>query len=650
MTEGGLTLGTAGHIDHGKTTLIKALTGKDTDRLQEEKERGISIELGYAELRLPSGRTLSVVDAPGHERFVKNMVAGATGIDIFLLVVAADDGVMPQTREHLHIIELLDIPLGVVALTKVDAVEKEMVDLATADVEDLLVDSPYETAPIISVSGVTGQGLPELSATLDELAAKAEGRGEYPATRMPVDRVFSLKGIGTVVTGTLWSGELRTEDTVVILPSSRKGASGREMGEEVRIRSIQVHDRDVDSAQEGQRVALNLTGADKKDVERGRWVVKNPAIAPTYLIDVRVELLRDAAASLERVSRVRVDHGTQEVLAKMVLADRELLAPGESCYAQIRVEERVLAHPGDHFIVRSLSPVTTIGGGKVLDPKPRKHGTAERWRDRLNVLEEGPGRDITEVLLKEEFPGGITRSELERSPYLWRFDAAAAVREVLEQGAALEADQERLFSAPELLAVREEVLQVLQSRAGEDPLDPYVSVGDIRRRVSGGKEWPALEAALAALEKEGEIVRTEHGLRWGEAQGGLEGEDAERAEEVWERFRQAGVEVPTVAVVAAELGITEAAATRLVQVLQRQGRMVKVGGSLYYSAEGLQELIARISEEIAARGEITLAEVRDLFGTSRKYAQALVEHMDSEGLTLRVGDARRLRKKRKQGK
>lgn len=647
MTERALTLGTAGHIDHGKTTLIEALTGKDTDRLREEKERGISIELGYAELPLPSGRTLSVVDAPGHERFVKNMVAGATGIDIFLLVVAADDGVMPQTREHLHIIELLDIPLGAVALTKVDTVEEDMVELATADVEDLLSGSPYETAPIIPVSGVTGQGLPELSATLDELADRAEGRGEYPATRMPVDRVFSLKGIGTVVTGTLWSGKLRTEDTVVILPSSRSGASGKEMGEEVRIRSIQVHDRSVDSAREGQRVALNLTGVDKKDVERGRWVVKDPVIVPTYLLDARVELLRDAAGPLERVSRVRVDHGTQEVLAKMVLADRDLLTPGESCHVQFRSEDRVLAHPGDHFIVRSLTPVTTIGGGRVLDPRPRKHGTADRWRDRLTVLEEGPGRDIVEVLLKEEFPGGIARPELEKSPYLWRFDAAAAVREVLEEGVALEAGQGRLFSAPQLRAVRDKALRVLQSRAEEDPLDPYVSVGDIRRAVSGGREWPALDAALAGLEKEGEVVRTDHGLRWGEAQGGLEGEDAQRAEELLERFRRAGVEVPSVAGVAAELGITEAVATRLVQVLERQGRMVKVGGSLYYSAEGLQELITHVSEEITARGEITLAEVRDLFGTSRKYAQALVEHMDSQGLTLRVGDARRLRKKRK---
>lgn len=647
MTERALTLGTAGHIDHGKTTLIEALTGKDTDRLREEKERGISIELGYAELPLPSGRTLSVVDAPGHERFVKNMVAGATGIDIFLLVVAADDGVMPQTREHLHIIELLDIPLGAVALTKVDTVEEDMVELATADVEDLLTGSPYETAPIIPVSGVTGQGLPELSATLDELADKAEGRGEYPATRMPVDRVFSLKGIGTVVTGTLWSGKLRTEDTVVILPSSRSGASGKEMGEEVRIRTIQVHDRSVDSAREGQRVALNLTGVDKKDVERGRWVVKDPVIAPTYLLDARVELLRDVPGPLERVSRVRVDHGTQEVLAKMVLADRDLLTPGESCHVQLRSEDRVLAHPGDHFIVRSLTPVTTIGGGRVLDPQPRKHGTADRWRDRLTILEEGPGRDIVEVLLKEEFPGGIARPGLEKSPYLWRFDAAAAVREVLEEGGALEVGQGRLFSAPQLRAVRDKVLRVLQSRAEEDSLDPYVSVGDIRRAVSGGREWPALDAALAGLEKEGEVVRTDHGLRWGEAQGGLEGEDAQRAEELLERFRRAGVEVPSVAGVAAELGITEAVATRLVQVLERQGRMVKVGGSLYYSAEGLQELITRVSEEIAARGEITLAEVRDLFGTSRKYAQALVEHMDSQGLTLRVGDARRLRKKRK---
>jgi selenocysteine-specific elongation factor len=303
-----LTLGTAGHIDHGKSTLVKALTGRDTDRLKEEKERGISIELGYAELILPSGRTMSVVDVPGHERFVRTMVAGASGIDLFLLVVAADDGVMPQTIEHLRIIELLGIPAGVVALTKIDMVEGGLAHLARDTVQELLGSTSFKDAPIFPVSGVTGQGLRELLAGLDELAKAAPPRPKYPATRMPVDRVFSLKGVGTVVTGTLWSGSLSSEDRIVILPR----VSGRGAGtqREVRVRSVQVHDREVPVAEGGQRVALNLTGVDRGGVTRGQWVVKDASIEPTYLADVRLVLTPDSPSALPRISRARVEHGT----------------------------------------------------------------------------------------------------------------------------------------------------------------------------------------------------------------------------------------------------------------------------------------------------------------------------------------------------
>jgi selenocysteine-specific elongation factor len=322
MWERPLTLGTAGHIDHGKTTLVKALTGRDTDRLKEEKERGISIELGFAELVLPSGRHLSVVDVPGHERFVKTMVAGATGIDLFLLVVAADDGVMPQTREHLRIIELLGIPAGAVALTKIDMVDQELAELVGADIEEFLATTRFAGVPVVPVSGLTGEGLSVLVAALDELGAQVPPRPAYPATRMPVDRVFSLKGIGTVITGTLWSGSISAEDTVAVLPPrAGRGSSGLR---DVRVRSVQVHDREVAAAVGGQRVALNLTGVDRDEVDRGQWIVKDPDIEPTYLADVRLTLLSDAAGPMARVSQDRVDHGTAELLAKVVLADRRM--------------------------------------------------------------------------------------------------------------------------------------------------------------------------------------------------------------------------------------------------------------------------------------------------------------------------------------
>jgi len=642
MPERGLTLGTAGHIDHGKTTLVKALTGRDTDRLREEKERGISIELGYAELALPSGRHLSVIDVPGHERFVKNMVAGATGIDLFLLVVAADDGVMPQTREHLRIIELLEIPLGAVALTKIDMVDAEMVELAGADIEDFLATSRYAGAPVVPVSGVTGEGLDDLRRVLDELADRAPTRTAYPATRMPIDRVFSLRGIGTVITGTLWSGELRPEDTVSILPPL-----GSDVLADVRVRSIQVHDQQVEAAEEGQRVALNLTGVDRDRLQRGQWVVRDPAVEPTYMADVSLILLDDAPESLTRVSRVRVDHGTQEILAKVVLADREELRPGDGCYAQLRFEDLTVLYPGDHFILRSLTPVTTVGGGRVFDPHPHKHGTDPKWRERLAVLEDGPGDAVLALLLEEAFPGGVLRRRLETSPYLWRFNGNAAAKAVLGDGRAIEGSQQRVFHGPSLLALEERIMTVLRARAEVDPVDPYLSVGAVRRDAARGKESPAFDAAVERLQEADEVVRSEHGLRWAGAAGVLEGADAERAEALVAYFEAAGVEAPSVAVAGTAVGISQKDALRLLQALERQGRTVKVGEDLFYATGTLTQAMERMAAEMEARGTITLAEVRDLFGTSRRFAQALLEHMDSEGLTLRVGDARRLRKRKR---
>jgi len=653
-----LTLGTAGHIDHGKTTLVKALTGRDTDRLKEEKERGISIELGFAQLTLPSGRRLSVVDVPGHERFVKTMVAGATGGDLFLLVVAADDGVMPQTREHLRVLELLDIPAGAVALTKTDMVDPEMVELARADVEEFLLSTRYAGAPIVAVSGVTGEGLAELLAHLDRLGEKVPPRLAYPATRMPVDRVFSLKGIGTVITGTLWSGSLSAEDSVAVLPP-RTGYSGSVASvRELRVRSVQVHDREVRRAEGGQRVALNLTGGDRDDVTRGQWVVKDPGIEPTYLADVRLTLLSDAGAPLPRIQRARVDHGTAEILAKVVLADRDRLEPGGSCYAQLRFEEKALVYPGDHFILRSVTPVTTLGGGRVVDPSPRRHGTGPRWHERLTLLEEGRPEAVAELLLKEMFPQGLQRARLEGSPFLWRSTGqrvSSGVDALVAESRVLEANG-LLFHAGSLSTLTEQVRERLRQRAEDDKLDPYLTLGELRREMTGGKEWPALDAALGLLTAGADVERTEHGYRWVDEAAAGEVVLDETAQRLLAQFEGAGVaeggavsaETPSVAVAAQAAGLEPRTAQKIVEALVRQGRLVRVGEDLYYPTERLEAVLSRLAAAMEA-APLTLAEARDLLGTSRRYAQALLEHMDSEGLTLRVGEARRLRRRRRSG-
>jgi selenocysteine-specific elongation factor len=359
VTETPLTVGTAGHIDHGKTALIAALTGIDTDRLPQERARGISIELGYAPLQLPSGRRLSVVDVPGHERFVRTMVAGATGIDVYLLVVACDDGVMPQTREHLAIVRMLGLRLGVVALTKRDLVDDETAALARMGVEELVPD-----APIVEVSSRTGEGLPELLAELDRVAALAEGRRREGPVRLPIDRSFTLRGIGTVVTGTLWSGTVRAGDRLAIMPSGR----------EVRVRSVQVHDAPVETAAAGQRVAVALVGVDRDQVARGDTLAAPGSLTAGYRLECDVEVLADAPHALRGGERVTVHHATTETPARVAVREGEAIEPGQTGRAQLRLQRPIAAVAGDHIVIRLTAPQATVAGGVVIDPTPSRSG------------------------------------------------------------------------------------------------------------------------------------------------------------------------------------------------------------------------------------------------------------------------------------
>ncbi len=497
-----LTLGTAGHIDHGKTALVAALTGTNTDRLPEEHRRGVSIVLGYAQLTLPSGRTVSVVDVPGHERFVRTMVAGATGIDFFLLAVAADDGVMPQTREHLAVLRGLGVQRGVVALTKADLADPES---ARAEIAARLPG-----AETVAVSARTGAGLPELRAALERAAAR--GPAERPRdsdapARLHVDRVFSIRGAGTVVTGTLWSGAVARGDELRVLPGDRRA----------RVRAVQVHDEPVELAQAGQRVALNLAGLERSAVARGDLLAAAAAgVAPTHILDVALELAGDGAG-LEHGERVQVHHGTRE-------------APGRAAelggrFWQLRLERPVLCLAGDRLVVRRIAPPDTLGGGVVLDPRARRHGAGRDVLARLARLERG----------EPEPPPPMTPS----AP-----TPAAAVP------------------------------------AAAPPLTP----------------------AALALE---------------------------------ERLHAAGHEPP----LDSELPAPELAA------LRAAGRAVRVGAQLHFHPEPLARARERVVALAEARGEVTLAEVRDELGTSRKFAQALLEHLDAEKVTLRRGEARVLRRR-----
>ena len=598
-----LTIGTAGHVDHGKTTLVRRMTGTDTDRLEEEHRRGISIVAGYAELELPSGRRASLVDVPGHERFVKNMVAGATGVDAFLLVVAADDGVMPQTREHLDVLRVLGVERGVVALTKVDIVDEEMVELAELDAAELLESVGLE-APILPVSGVTGEGLKELLVALDELAGRSEDGRAGTLARLPVDRAFVLKGIGLVATGTLWSGEVRPGDTLYT-------AAGRRP----RVRGVQNHGRTAGVARAGARTALDLVGIEAADLEPGE-VLLSSRVSPTRVLDARVQLLADASP-LRHGTRLRLYHGTRATNARMRLLDRKELSPGESVLARLMLQEGLVALPGDRFVLRSSSPQITVGGGTVLDPAPTSRRIDPGW---LEALEGGDWGRVVPLALARAPKGGMSAGEISLVVPAGPSEISAAVEENPEVAKV----GDLYAPAAELETARKRLLETLKKRAKERPENPELSVAEARTAAG-------LDARLAdALLKEmagGEIRIGDAGVSLSDADE-VPPELEEEAEVLLKTLRRAGVEPPL------------AETTPAARLLLKRGEAVQLADGLFTSDEVAQNILEEIKTAVRENGEISLADFRDRMGTSRKYAQAWLEYADTAGVTRRVGDAR----------
>ena len=607
-----LTIGTAGHVDHGKTTLVRYMTGTDTDRLEEEHRRGISIVPGYAELALPGGRRVSLVDVPGHERFVKNMVAGATGVDAFLLVVAADDGVMPQTREHLDVLRVLGVDRGVVALTKIDAVDEEIAALAELDVEELLESSDLDV-PILPVSGVTGEGVDGLLRALDKLAVGASAKREGGSlARLPVDRAFVLKGIGVVVTGTLWSGELRPGDTLF-------SASGLRP----RVRGIQNHGHPAEIAFAGARTALDLVGVEASEMNPGEVLLSRP-VPETRSLDVRIRLL-EGARPLRRGAQVRLHHGTRATNVRVRLLDLEELGPGEDALARLSLQDPLVVVSGDRFILRSSSPQVTVGGGTILDPAPTGRRPEPGW---LEALESGDLARSVPLALSRSPHEGMTADELSLAVSASPEEVRAAVEklpEVLELGD---------FYAPgeEVRAARKRLVKDLKRRMRERPESPELTVAEAR--TSTGL-YPRLADALLGSLDGREIRITGSGVR-------LPGAD-ETSPEVerealatLETLRQAGVEPP----------VSEA--TPGIRLLLRRGDAVRLGEKLFAAGDTAESVLEKIKDVCRSEGEISLAGFRDLLGTSRRYAQAWLEYSDAAGVTSRTGDVRVLTRRHRQ--
>ncbi len=627
-----LILGTAGHIDHGKTQLIKALTGVDTDRLAEEKKRGISIELGFANLRLPSGRSLGVVDVPGHERFVKNMVAGATGIDLVLLVVAADDGVMPQTREHLAIIDLLGIDRGVVAITKSDLVEEDWLELVRDEVETLISDSSLAGAPIVAVSSRTGQGLDGLKSVLDELSAQVESRSSEAIFRLPVDRVFTMAGAGTVITGTLWSGAVRLDDEIEILPRA----------ERARARSIQVHGAQVDKAVAGQRVAINLAGVAKDEIARGDVLQAPGYLAPSRQLDAEIKLLAYWRKPLINQQRVHVHHGTSEIVARVVVLGSEEISPGGSGFVQLRLEEPLAARRGDRFILRSYSPTETMGGGQVLDATPSRHRRNDpKVMQRLDALRR---RDekwvVVDALDGSEAP--LSLDDLARAAQLEPGEAKKVLGTLA--GTRRFDVEARAYYWTE--AALERAADAFEERLLEFHKKNPAAVG-IDKQVLKGLMMPAArpkvyDSILAELASRQALVIEAAVVRHPKASAAAMREQEELSRRLVDLVASQGVAPEQPRELAEMLGKPQELVRGLLGKLVTQGALVKAG-DFTFAPSVVDEVREKLVAYLKTNERITASEFRDIIEATRKYAIPLLEYFDSSGLTKRDGDYRVLR-------
>jgi len=632
------TIGTAGHVDHGKSALVKALTGIDPDRLKEEKEREMTIDLGFAWLTLPSGAVVSIVDVPGHESFIKNMLAGIGGIDAALLVVAADEGIMPQTREHLDILDLLELPYGVVAITKSDLAEdEEWLELVIDDVRELLKKTRLFDAEILPVSAVTGQGLPQLLSSLDALLDRVPAKRDLGKPRLPVDRVFVMAGFGTVVTGTLVDGGLHVGQEIEILPS----------GVRARIRGLQTHRQKLDATGPGGRVAVNLGGVSSDQVARGDVLALPGQLKSSSLIDARVRLLASAPRPLKQNVRVQFYSGSSEIAAHVRLLDDEAIQPGRECWVQFRLANRAALGRGDHFIIRQPSPSLTIGGGIVIDPVPRRRH--RRFRapviQRLEALSLGSPEDILLQGLGDGRPRQL--GELLAESGLPEDEGREALAQLLSRsevlllgadgstGAGVLAHDRFMMSTAGYEELLSQIGGVLDEYHARYPLRSGMPREELKSRLDlPTKVFNALLAHASLqdrLTEEGAAVRLpQHQVRFSAEQQG-------RIEQLLARFAESPYATPSVPECEAAVG------PELLSFLVEDGRLVRVSESVIFLRDTYDEMVERVMAHIRDEDSITVAEVRDLFRASRKYALALMEHLDDQRITKRVGDKRVLR-------
>ncbi|MDU9048869.1 MAG: selenocysteine-specific translation elongation factor [Candidatus Electrothrix sp. Rat3] len=639
-------LGTAGHVDHGKTSLIRALTGIETDRLQEEKKRGITIELGFAYIDLACGHRLGIVDVPGHEKFVRNMVAGAAGMDMVAFIVAADEGIMPQTREHFDICKLLGVKDGLIILTKKDMVEEEWLEMVEEEVRDFFADSFLEEAPILAVSSTTGEGIDAVKAVLDEKVRKINFQEEFGPFRLAVDRVFSMKGFGTVITGSSLSGRVAVGEDLMFYPG----------GLTAKIRGIQVHGKEQEVVEAGHRTAINLQGIEKEDINRGDLAATPGTMQSSTLLDADFHFLANNSRKLKNRTQVRLHVGTREILARVVFMEKDTVEPGENADIQLIIQEPVAVWPGDRFVLRSYSPVATLGGGVILNNAPPKRKRAtERDRARNQAVfsiykaDSGGEALIDKMLLFLEESGrqGITADQLSTRLGVFgkklkkQLQVPVSSKKVL----VVESESQRLLAAQVVEQLNQSILHLLDQYHKENPLKSGLAREEIRSRLRPPVDQKLFQYMMTGLVKNGHIVQEGAEVRLSSHEVTLQVDEQEMQEKIGRLYKEAGLRPPNLKdVLALFAEFPEKQIRQVIDLLLQNNTLIKINEALFFHADELHRLADTLQKYLGREGEIDAPGFKDLTGLSRKYSIPLLEYFDKIKLTIRVGDKRILRK------
>jgi len=627
-----LIIGTAGHIDHGKTTLVKRLTGIETDRLKEEKQRGISIELGFAPFTLPSGQKAAIVDVPGHERFIRHMLAGAFGIDMVLFTIAADEGVMPQTREHADIIEMLGVDKGIVVITKKDMVDEEWLMLVEDEIREYIEAGILKGAPIVAVSAVTGEGIPELLCAIEAVAESVVEKPILGHARLPIDRVFTVAGFGTVVTGTLWSGQINVGDTLELMPVQKM----------VKVRTLQVHNEKVTTAFAGQRVAVNLQGIEVGDIKRGYLLADSGYMTPSYRVDTKLRLLSCSSRTLRNWNRIRFHLGTDETLGRVVLLDRDELLPGGEAFVQIVMEKPVVAYKGDPFVIRYYSPVDTIGGGTIIDPNaPHQKRFKEDVLNELAVKEEGSLYDVVLHELENTIQVLSLADLVKKTGSTDQLIAEELEHLIVDEKIIdISGKGSYYLSNQSLELMYEQIANTVCQYQSKYPLRAGYPKEDMRSRFFAKFNPKVFSTMMKYLEEEGRIISKNNLL----SIPGIEPNPGEKEKKTIDIIntimKDRLYNTPGLDEISSITGVPEGDLAEIIAYLTDQGELVKINEGLYFSRIAIEDGQTLLNKFFARETELTLATARDIFDTSRKYALPLIEYYDRMRFTRRVGDIR----------